>query len=218
MKQQALYATDLFEMAEVKEDLQPIINLLRQPLVESWQDYRRRIEEADHGFAILPPKGVAQWLHYQIVDRAAALVSEWKREYRDDLSSYEIKNIFVVQFKGAYQISFKKLNRRLERSNYKTEHQKEYWANKLLPGYPKIIRLIVGYKTIKAGTEIEIHVTAPHLFNVVWSFELPNTSEAQTLKITEIVEQLPEKEIQKKGFKIKAKKIGKANKTDTESS
>jgi hypothetical protein len=199
MNQQSLFAQDNFEAAEVQEALQPILPLLWQGVKEPWDDYRRRVAD-DRAFAILPPAGAYQWLHYQIVDRIGTLFSG-----RKDARTCEVNGIFVLCFKDIYELSFKKLDENLMRSNSKTRHQYSYWEQPWLPGITKTINLIVGYQPRREGTEIEVYVTAPRPFSVAWSFVIPDQTEALIRLAETVTEQTPEPE-KKKRFRIKPKK------------
>ena len=97
-----------------------------------------------------------QWLHYQIIDLICNLFDSHK-----DIRTYFVKGLFVLCYKDIYEISFKKVDEYLRRSNNVTDHNLKYWEQKLLPGIPEAIRLLIGYQPRKENTEIEVVVTAP---------------------------------------------------------
>lgn len=205
MAQQLLFAQDCFEADEVQRGLAPILPLLWQGVMEPWGDYRRRVSE-DRAFAILPPTGVYQWLHWQIVDRIQTLFEDHRDSngQRDARTYYE-EGIFVLCYKELYEISFNKVDENYNRSSSVTRHNHDYWEQRLLPGIEKTIKLLIGYRPIKENTEIEIVVTAPRPYCVAWLFLVPDQTEA-LIRLAELqATKTPEPE-RKKRFRVKPKK------------
>ncbi len=141
-------------------------------LMDSWRDLEA-YRASDPNFRHLPPAGMAQWLHYQIVARVKAVFqpvgdSDEGGWCVDPSGMFHLDHKFM-------QLTFKKLDQDFQRSNYPTAHNDDYWTQALLPGMPRTLKLIVGYQwTDETATAIRrIAVVCPARRGVVWWYGIP---------------------------------------------
>src|SRR5262249_39713655 len=161
----------------------------------------------DPNFRHLPPGGMAQWLHYQIVARVKELFPE---NPKGGTTWFVDKSgMFHLNY-GRAEITFKKLDQDFQRSNYPTHHNEAYSEHKLPPGIEPYIKLIVGYQWAdETATAIKrVAVVCPLRWGAEWWFELPAPAEGKGAAPRLAPELGPDavSGLESKGFTVRGKK------------
>jgi hypothetical protein len=151
--------------------------------VNSFDDLQeRREKEDDEAFRILDEGQTAQWLRPQIVHRAKRMF-----EHNDAMRCYTRRRQVLFEYKDAIAICFKKITRRgrrgssrLERSNYLTPQNRDYWQQRKLEGFLDIPRIIVGYELLMEMTDIRVLIGYPRTRQrgFRWTYEMANQDNA----------------------------------------
>jgi hypothetical protein len=149
-------------------------------LNEPFEDLqRRRRQDAD--FRHLNEGQLAQWLRPQIIQRAKRIF-----DGNPDVRFVTIQGLELLIYRDRLAIAFKKLKLRkisaiqtaLQRSNYPTPTNVDFWAQARIPTYPDIPRIIVGYLPKRAFTEIAVIVAYPRATHMGfhWRYLMPDQS------------------------------------------
>jgi hypothetical protein len=167
---------------DVRDVLKDIYPFLWAAVVNPFDDLLDR-RKRDDGFRILDEGQTAQWLRPQIVDQAKRIFHS-----DEDMKCYTRRQQVFFEYRDAISICFKKITKRrrkrggsrLERSNYLTPQNREYWYQRRLEGFPDLPRIIVGYELIKEMTDIRILVGYPRSRQrgFQWTYEMPNQDRA----------------------------------------
>ncbi len=166
---------------DVQELLADINPYLWAAVVNPFDDLQER-RENDEAFRILDEGQTAQWLRPQIVHRAKRIF-----EHNDAMRCYTRRRQLLFEYKDAIAICFKKVTKRryrgssrLERSNYLTLQNKDYWQQRKLEGFPDIPRIIVGYELLMEMTDIGVLVGYPRTRQrgFQWIYNMANQDNA----------------------------------------
>jgi hypothetical protein len=150
MHQKPLFAWQHYSQDERRVGRTPIHSLPWRSIMEPWRELEEH-RRTDPNFRHLPPAGLAQRLHFQIVGRVQGFFPDVSRAGEDDASwHFDRSGMFHLDFKFV-QLTFKKLDADFQRSNAWTPHNDDYWINRVLDGTPSLIRLIAGYQWIYVG-------------------------------------------------------------------
>jgi hypothetical protein len=142
-----------------EQQLEAILKPLYPPLWlmihEPFQDLLKR-RATDGAFLILTGGETAQWLRPQIVHRARELCRGIP-----DLEVQENRNQVFLNYRNEIAITPKKFKRKwmsklLTFSSYSTQQNKDYWFQREVDGFPRLPRVIVGYKFVEEMTGIKI--------------------------------------------------------------
>lgn len=152
-----LYPERAANFAAAQTILAPVATpLIWKAMTEAIADIGRRVEE-DRGFKILLPHERAQWLHRQIVVR----VDDHLKEIGGGLVAFKWHSphrMNVLNIEDQVHLCFKRVRRGLQRSNYHTAHQEEYWTQ---TGEEKPLKMIIGYWPNETWNHANIYLTLP---------------------------------------------------------
>ncbi|OAI40194.1 hypothetical protein AYO40_05045 [Planctomycetaceae bacterium SCGC AG-212-D15] len=214
MRQKSLFAWEEHTIEDVQTVLDPVQPLLYQAIMDPWRDLEQS-RLTDPRFRVMPPGGIAQFLHYQIVARVRQLFPPDETSPEDGAVCFvDPSGMFHLGFKCT-ELTFKKLDKNFQRSNYLTWGNENYWGQRLLPGMPHDIKLIVGYQwTDETATAIQrISVVCPGPKEVLWWYEIPAPATVSKIQQPTLVPS-PDAFVTKvqsedgtvKGFRVKGKK------------
>jgi hypothetical protein len=206
MHQKNLFAWEHYTEQDVRLAIGAIESQLREFIWNSWTELER-LRRREPAFRNLPPGGMSQWLHYQVVAAVKAAFPECDPNGEDSVGwAVDDNGMFHLEYKFV-ELTFKKLDRDFQRSNYLTAANLRYWRQQLLPGFPPIIKVIVGYQWAdETATSLSrVVVACPAEVGAQWWYELP--APAQVVKPVALAPN-PEEGIggDKKGFRVKSKK------------
>lgn len=197
---------------DVQTHLADINPYLWAAVVNPFDDLQMR-RESDEAFRILDEGQTAQWLRPQIVFWAKKIFG-----LNDAMRCCRRRQQVSFEYKDAIAICFKKVTKRwhqsgsrLERSNYLTSQNKDYWQQRKLDGFPDIPRVVVGYELLREMTDIRVLVGYPRTRHrdFQWIYEMPN----QDSVLLRIVQEHQEKkrsyepEAEAPGFIVRPRRV-----------
>jgi hypothetical protein len=216
MSNNQLFAWERYPESDVRAALEPIQACLWRSIMEPWQDLQQ-YRMNDPNFRHLPPGGMAQWLHYQIIARVRGFLPALEDTGEDEPGWFvDSSGMFHLSYRFM-QLTFKKLSEDFQRSNACTIHNEEYWSQKVLPGMPLVIHLIVGYQwTDETATALgRIAIVCPsRRCPPRWWYEIPAPPEATARPTLAAPPPPGPPEVQDKGFRVKSKKKEDGKKED----
>jgi len=215
-RQLSLFAAGVTPDAITEQHIAPLLTdcspLLWHAIHLPWQEFQ--LDRArDARFRDLSVGPAAWWLHTQIVRTAKKLTDdcpeleltcspEWHQQF-----SLNLGNELVIVFKKLVRRWSRRLGRHvLERSNYLTKHNCDFWEQRRDAGFIDAPRIIIGYEPIREMTEIKIHVGYPRSRGrgFAWLYEMPNQMEAAARRFGAAVPPAHEQEI-RRGFNFSDK-------------
>lgn len=199
MHQKSLFPLPALEaFSSLPERLSPILPTIWQAVAEPMEDWRR-YRESDPNFQHLSSPGAAQWLHYQIVHRAQLLFAG-----NSDIKTFEQKGIFVVNYRDATYLAFKKLGRDMRRKNAWTKHNHQWWTQTINTNNRHPLKVVVGYRLSRDLLNFKMYLTLPHGERVADWWNIPDQTSALIKIVSPDVLRLAKPE--RKGFHVKPKK------------
>ena len=197
---------------DVQEVLIDINPHLWAAVVNPFDDLRER-RETDGAFRILDEGQTAQWLRPQIIHHAKMIFRD-----NDAMPCYTSRQQVFFTYKDATAICFKKVTERwhdgesrLERSNYLTSQNKDYWQQRQVHGFPDVPRVIVGYELLKEMTEVRVLIGYPRTRQrgFLWVYEMPSQDDvlAQIVQEHQENKRADETDIDDPGFVIRPRRM-----------
>ena len=179
-----LFGTEQLQIlteGDVQELLVDINPYLWAAVVNPFDDLQDR-RENDEAFRILDDGQTAQWLRPQIVHQAKRIF-----EHNDAMRCHTRRQQVLFEYKDSIAICFKKVTKRwhrgssrLERSNYLTSQNRDYWQQQKLEGFADIPRIIVGYELLMEMTDIRVLIGYPRTRqrDFRWIYAMANQDDA----------------------------------------
>ncbi|MEX0715971.1 MAG: hypothetical protein WD066_05260 [Planctomycetaceae bacterium] len=201
MKYKSLWpalAVEKFE--ELPALLEPILPLIWKAFENVWADWRRR-RHRDGGFRDLDIYEMAQWIHARVTREISGLLTD-----RDDVKFFWRGRQFVVNYQDAVFLSFKKIDRRMRRSNIRTKGNEEYWRQAVSRSNGLPLKVLVGYCPTKDLLGFKLYLTLPHGSRVASKWRIPDQT-AQLIRLAGLEGPVDTSATTtRKGFHVKPKK------------
>lgn len=137
----------LISPQDAQATLNPYHHVLEKCIRRGWARYSEVIPKE---LPMPSPRGKANMIHEFIINEARVLLTGIEGIIVND----SIDGRFLVNIENRVLLQFKKLNRAFETSNYPTRTARAFNAQEEIAGLPRCVRLTVGYRLNRLGTEL----------------------------------------------------------------
>jgi len=176
MSEDGMFGEILGSKEYVESKLKPLYPALWLAAMECWEHVLDRREMNDRAFQNLHGDSLAQWMRPQIAWRATEILEKHHPGVEVRSSRCGTDQMFAAVVDDV-EVSFKKLDENLLRSNYHTRNQSVYWPRTLFSDNFSH-RVIFGYRLQRSETELAVYLTMPKGQRNAWAVPIPDQRDA----------------------------------------